>query len=207
MHVHFLSRNVKSCLMDSLDVPETSICPNSQKANIDTPELGSTQTQGKMQASEVIMADKATIEHMMFLSTKAKSKKDTDEKQNLLTAAIQLTAETVDNKMLIRNIFSDSTVQPDMKLWPFKVIVVEQKGKYEEYSPEEISCMILNNLKESAKAFLAAEVVDVVITILAYFIDKQRHTIKDASTLAALNVMRLISKLTTANWVCSRKEC
>ncbi|GJU84039.1 heat shock cognate 70 kDa protein-like protein [Tanacetum coccineum] len=112
-----------------------------------------------------------------------------------------------DNKMLIRNIFSDSTVQPDMKLWPFKVIVVEQKGKYEEYSPEEISCMILNNLKESAKAFLAAEVVDVVITILAYFIDKQRHTIKDASTLAALNVMRLISKLTTANWVCSRKEC
>ncbi|GJX20995.1 heat shock cognate 70 kDa protein-like protein [Tanacetum coccineum] len=112
-----------------------------------------------------------------------------------------------DNKRLIRNRFSDSTVQPDMKLWPFKVIVVEHKGKYEEYSPEEISCMILNNLKESAEAFLATEVVDAVITVLAYFSDKQRHAIKDAGTLAALNVMRLISKSTTTNYICSRKEC
>ncbi|GJZ94611.1 hypothetical protein Tco_0666814 [Tanacetum coccineum] len=93
-------------------VPETSICPNSQKANVDTPKLGSTQTQGmyrsrilhrldllmakeqthvgifviehddsgksttaEKMASEVIMADKATIEHMMFLSFEAKAKK------------------------------------------------------------------------------------------------------------------------------------
>ncbi|GJS38277.1 heat shock cognate 70 kDa protein-like protein [Tanacetum coccineum] len=111
------------------------------------------------------------------------------------------------NKRLIRNRFSDSTVQPDMKLWPLNVIMVEHKGKYEEYSPDEISCMILNNLKESAEAFLATEVVDAVITVLAYFSDKQRHTIKDAGTLAALNVMRLISKPTAANCICYRKEC
>nr|GEY63791.1 hypothetical protein [Tanacetum cinerariifolium] len=42
MQGRFLSKNVKSCLMDSPDVPETSICPNSQKTNVDTPELGST---------------------------------------------------------------------------------------------------------------------------------------------------------------------
>ncbi|GKC67398.1 heat shock cognate 70 kDa protein-like protein, partial [Tanacetum coccineum] len=108
------------------------------------------------------------------------------------------------NKRLIRNIFSDSTVQPDMKLWPFKVIVVEHKGKYDEYSLEEISCIILNNLKESAEAFLSTEVVDAVITVLAYFSDKQRHAIKDVGTLVALNVMRLISKPTTANCICSR---
>ncbi|GJR91554.1 heat shock cognate 70 kDa protein-like protein, partial [Tanacetum coccineum] len=89
----------------------------------------------------------------------------------------------------------------------FEVIVVEHKGKYEEYSPKEISCMILNNLKESAEAFLATEVVDAVIIVLAYFSDKQRHAIKDAGTLAALNVMRLISKPTTANCIRSRKEC
>ncbi|GJW83639.1 zinc finger, CCHC-type containing protein [Tanacetum coccineum] len=88
-----------------------------------------------------------------------------------------------------------------MKLWSFKVIVVEHKGKYEEYSSDEISCMILNNLKESAEAFLATEVVDAVITVIAYFSDKQRHTIKDVGTLAALNVMRLISKPTTANFI------
>ncbi|GKD46847.1 retrovirus-related pol polyprotein from transposon TNT 1-94, partial [Tanacetum coccineum] len=69
------------------------------------------------------------------------------------------------------------------------VIVVEHKGKYEEYSPEEISCMLLNNLKESDEAFLATEVVDAVIIVLAYFSDKQRHPIKDAGTLAALNII------------------
>ncbi|GJY39784.1 heat shock cognate 70 kDa protein-like protein [Tanacetum coccineum] len=94
-----------------------------------------------------------------------------------------------------------------MKLWPFKVIVVKHKGKYEEYSPEEISCMILKNLKEFAEAFLATKVADAVITVLAYFSDKQRHAIKDAGTLAALNVKRLINEPTTANSIWSRKEC
>ncbi|GKA37960.1 heat shock cognate 70 kDa protein-like protein [Tanacetum coccineum] len=105
------------------------------------------------------------------------------------------------------NLFSDSTVQTHMKLWPFKVIVVEHKGKYEEYSLEEISCMILKNLKEFAEAFLATKVADALITVLAYFSDKQRHAIKDAGTLAALNVKRLINEPTTANSIWSRKEC
>ncbi|GJV32269.1 heat shock cognate 70 kDa protein [Tanacetum coccineum] len=112
-----------------------------------------------------------------------------------------------DNKRLIGNRFSDSTVQTDMKLWPFKVIegfmekpmiVVEHKGKYKEYSPEEISCMILKNLKKSAEAFLATKVTDAVITVPAYFSDKQRQATKDAGTLAGLNVMRLISEPTAA---------
>nr|GEU32459.1 hypothetical protein [Tanacetum cinerariifolium] len=98
----------------------------------------------------------------------------------------------LDNKRLIRIRFSDSTVQPDMELWPFNVIMVEHKGKYEEYSPKEISCMILNNLKESAEAFLAIEVVDAVINVLAYFSDKQRHAIKDTDTLGVVELYNII---------------
>ena len=78
------------------------------------------------------------------------------------------------------------------------MIVVEHKGKYEEYSPEEISCMILKNLKEAAEAFLATKVTDAVITVPAYFSDRQRQATKDAGTLAGLNVMHLISEPTAA---------
>ncbi|GJR19472.1 putative reverse transcriptase domain-containing protein [Tanacetum coccineum] len=66
---------------------------------------------------------------------------------------------------------------------------------------EETSLRVAVGIFESAEAFLATEVVDAVITVLAYFSDKQRHAIKDAGTLAALNVMRLISKQTAANCI------
>ncbi|GKB51920.1 heat shock cognate 70 kDa protein, partial [Tanacetum coccineum] len=122
----------------------------------------------------------------------------------------------VDIKRLMGSRFSDSTVQKDIQSWPFKVIegsmekpmiVVEHKGKVAEYSPEEISSMILKNLKDAAEAFLNKKVTDAVITVPAYFSDKQRQATKDAATLAGLNVMRLINEPTAAAIAYGLEKC
>ncbi|KAI3807872.1 hypothetical protein L1987_23808 [Smallanthus sonchifolius] len=112
-----------------------------------------------------------------------------------------------DVKSLMGSTFSDMRLQKDIESWPFKVIegsrdkpmiVVEHKGANKEFSPEEISSMILKQLKEAAEAYLLTTVRDAVITVPAYFSDKQRQATKDAGTLAGLNVMRLISEPTAA---------
>ncbi|GJS42280.1 heat shock cognate 70 kDa protein [Tanacetum coccineum] len=117
-------------------------------------------------------------------------------------------ANTVfDVKRLIGSRFSDSRLQEDIQSWPFKVIegsedkpmiVLEHKGQNKEFSAEEISSMILKNLKEAAEAYLGTMVTDAVITVPAYFSDKQRQATKDAGMLAGLNVLRLISEPTAA---------
>ncbi|GJU20628.1 heat shock cognate 70 kDa protein-like protein, partial [Tanacetum coccineum] len=76
-------------------------------------------------------------------------------------------------KRLMGSRFSDARVQKDIKSWPFKVIqgpaekpmVVFDQGHI--FSPEEISAMILRNLKESAEAYLGTKVTDAVITVPA----------------------------------------
>ncbi|KAD3067733.1 hypothetical protein E3N88_35613 [Mikania micrantha] len=112
-----------------------------------------------------------------------------------------------DVKRLMGTRFSDSRLQKDIQSWPFKVIegsadkpiiVLEHKGAEKEFSPEEISSMILKNLKEAAEAYLGTTVTDAVITVPAYFSDKQRKATKDAGTLAGLNVLRLINEPTAA---------
>ncbi|KAI3762259.1 hypothetical protein L1987_52684 [Smallanthus sonchifolius] len=112
-----------------------------------------------------------------------------------------------DVKRIMGSRFSDTTLQKDIQSWPFKVIkgssdkpmiVLEHMGANKEFSPEEISCMILKNLKAAAEAYLGTTVKDAVITVPAYFSDKQRQATKDAGTLAGLNVMRLINEPTAA---------
>nr|GEW46333.1 heat shock cognate 70 kDa protein-like [Tanacetum cinerariifolium] len=112
-----------------------------------------------------------------------------------------------DVKRLMGSRFSDKRVQEDIQSWPFKVvegsadksmIVLEHNGINKEFSPEKISSMILKNLKEAAEAYLGTTVTDAVITVPAYFSDKQRQSTKDAGTLAGLNVLRLISEPTAA---------
>ncbi|KAL6622218.1 heat shock 70kDa protein 8-like protein [Neocallimastix californiae] len=92
------------------------------------------------------------------------------------------------------------------KLWPFTVInksgkpyiKVKYKKEIKEFSPEEIAAMIIGNLKENIEEYINQEVSDAVITVPAYFNDAQRQAVKDAGTIAGLNVLRIINEPTAA---------
>merc|ERR1712159_260574 len=121
-------------------------------------------------------------------------------------AAINPTNTVFDVKRLIGRKFSDDTVQKDMKLMPFTIkakdgkpyVEVEVKGSRKLYSPEEISAMILGKMKEIAESFLGKKIANAVVTVPAYFNDAQRQATKDAGTISALNVMRIINEPTAA---------
>jgi len=112
-----------------------------------------------------------------------------------------------DAKRLIGRRFTDASVQSDMKLWPFKVlsgpgdkpmIEVIYKGEKKQFSPEEISSMVLIKMREIAEAFLGQTVKNAVVTVPAYFNDSQRQATKDAGLIAGLNVLRIINEPTAA---------
>ncbi|XP_076324544.1 heat shock 70 kDa protein cognate 4-like isoform X1 [Tachypleus tridentatus] len=111
-----------------------------------------------------------------------------------------------DAKRLIGRKWDDPTVASDMKHWPFDVvndsgkpkIQVEYKGEMKTFYPEEISSMVLTKMKEVAEAYLGKTVTNVVITVPAYFNDSQRQATKDAGTIAAMNVLRIINEPTAA---------
>jgi molecular chaperone DnaK len=105
-------------------------------------------------------------------------------------------------KRLIGRKFDDKEVQRDIELMPYKIVKagtgvkVEMAGK--EYSPEEVSGMILSKLKADAEAFLGEPVTEAVITVPAYFDDSQRQATKDAGKIAGLEVKRIINEPTAA---------
>ncbi|KAJ5885622.1 hypothetical protein N7504_011458 [Penicillium tannophilum] len=111
-----------------------------------------------------------------------------------------------DAKRLIGRRFTDAEVQADMKHWPFKiieketkpVIEVEFKGEAKQFTPEEVSSMILTKMRETAEAYLGGTVNNAVITVPAYFNDSQRQATKDAGLIAGLNVLRIINEPTAA---------
>lgn len=130
-----------------------------------------------------------------------------------------------DAKRLIGRNFSDPTVQTDMRLWPFKVVkgdgdkpmiavsancatadtekninAVENQPQLQQqqFSPEEISAMVLSKMKQTAESYLGEPVKRAVITVPAYFNDAQRQATKDAGAIAGLNVLRIINEPTAA---------
>jgi len=105
-------------------------------------------------------------------------------------------------KRLIGRHFNDAEVQRDAKTLPYKIIKsgegvkVEMGGK--EYSPQEISAMILAKLKADAEEKLGEKITDAVITVPAYFDDGQRKATKEAGEIAGFNVRRIINEPTAA---------
>ncbi|KAJ1695069.1 hypothetical protein LUZ63_011767 [Rhynchospora breviuscula] len=110
-------------------------------------------------------------------------------------------------KRLIGRRFSDTSVQNDIKHWPFKVvvgthdrpkIVVNYRDAEKEFYAEEISSMVLVKMKEIAETYLGCTINNTVITVPAYFNDSQRQATKNAGSIAGLNVMRIIDEPTAA---------
>ena len=111
-----------------------------------------------------------------------------------------------DAKRLIGRSYEDKEVQQEIKTLGYEVInkdgqpkiQVEYKEEKKTFSPEEISSMILVKMKEIAEAYLGSSVTDAVITVPAYFNDRQRQATKDAGKISGLNVLRIINEPTAA---------
>ncbi|ARF12614.1 Hsp70 protein [Klosneuvirus KNV1] len=112
-----------------------------------------------------------------------------------------------DSKRLIGRSFDDPTIQNDMKQWPFKVkrgsndkpvISVTYKGEPKDFTPEEVSAMVLTKMKEIAESYLGYPVKRAVVTVPAYFNDAQRRATKDAGMISGLTVERIINEPTAA---------
>ncbi|KAJ3543308.1 hypothetical protein NM688_g5871 [Phlebia brevispora] len=110
-------------------------------------------------------------------------------------------------KRLIGRQFKDKEVQDDMKHWPFKVVPkpdgrpaveVDNGGKRQQFSAEELSSIVLTKMRETADQYLNKKVNHAVITVPAYFNDAQRQATKDAGQIAGLDVLRVINEPTAA---------
>jgi molecular chaperone DnaK len=106
-------------------------------------------------------------------------------------------------KRLIGRKFSDAEVKKSIEVSPFHIVegkgdpAIEVEGK--QYSPAELSAMVLTKMKQTAEEYLGETVTDAVITVPAYFNDSQRQATKDAGRIAGLNVQRIINEPTAAS--------
>jgi molecular chaperone DnaK len=106
-------------------------------------------------------------------------------------------------KRLMGRKFKEESVERDKKLLPYKII--DNNGDAwvvmgdKNYSPAEISAMILQKIKTDAEAYLGGKVTEAVITVPAYFSDSQRQATKDAGKIAGLEVLRIINEPTAAS--------
>lgn len=116
-----------------------------------------------------------------------------------------------DVKRLIGRKYNDATVQSDKKLFPYSIVQdksgspdvalpkdIAAKHSKGQFTPEEVSGMVLRKMKEIAEAYLGQEVKHAVVTVPAYFNDAQRQATKDAGTIAGLKVERVINEPTAA---------
>ena len=106
-------------------------------------------------------------------------------------------------KRLMGRKYKDPEVQKALKVLPYKIVEKENGDAWvvmggKEYSPPEISAMILAKLKADAEAYLGEKVTQAVITVPAYFNDSQRQATKDAGRIAGLEVLRIINEPTAS---------
>jgi molecular chaperone DnaK len=105
-------------------------------------------------------------------------------------------------KRLIGRHFSDTEVQRDLGTMPYKIVQAGEGVKVKmgdgEYSPQEVSAMILAKLKADAEAKIGEKITEAIITVPAYFDDSQRQATKDAGLIAGLDVKRIINEPTAA---------
>lgn len=121
--------------------------------------------------------------------------------------AVQNPINTVyEIKRLMGLNYDDKTVQSDLKYFNYNVInrnnkpivQVQFMDQQKDFSPEEISAMILTKMRSIAEDFLGQKIVNAVITVPAWFSDAQRQATKDAGVIAGLNVLRIINEPTAA---------
>ena len=112
-----------------------------------------------------------------------------------------------DAKRLIGRKFTDQVVKDEITNLSYTVkkgtddkplIEVQYKGEVKDFSPEEISSMVLSKMKEIAEAYTGNDVKQAVITVPAYFNDAQRQATKDAGAIAGIEVLRIINEPTAA---------
>ncbi|MFA4818498.1 MAG: molecular chaperone DnaK [Patescibacteria group bacterium] len=105
-------------------------------------------------------------------------------------------------KRLIGRRWDDPEVQRDLKTMPFKIVKsgdgVKVVMSRKEYSPQEISALILQKMKADAEERIGEKITEAVITVPAYFDDSQRQATKDAGEIAGLKVRRIINEPTAA---------
>jgi molecular chaperone DnaK len=107
-------------------------------------------------------------------------------------------------KRLMGRKFSDPEVQKARKVLPYKIVEKDNGDAWvvmggKEYSPPEISAMVLAKLKADAEAYLGEKITQAVITVPAYFNDSQRQATKDAGRIAGLDVLRIINEPTASS--------
>src|SRR6266581_4684173 len=107
-------------------------------------------------------------------------------------------------KRLIGRKFNSPEVQQAKKFVPYQIVEAKNgdvriRVRDKDYSPQEISAMILERLKEMTEEHLQAEVHEAIITVPAYFDDSQRQATKDAGRIAGLKVLRIINEPTAAS--------
>lgn len=123
-----------------------------------------------------------------------------DAAKNQLTS--NPTNTIFDVKRFIGRTWDDPVVQKDLKFYPFKVVNVNGKphvqanvgSEVKTFSPEEISAMVLREMKKTAESYLGENVTHAVVTVPAYFNDAQRRATEDAGRIAGLTVMRILNE-------------
>ena len=118
-------------------------------------------------------------------------------------ATLNPTNTIFDIKRFIGRRYNDPSVQNDRKYLPFEIINVDDRpyvslSNGSQFTPEELSAMVLTKLKSDSEKYLGHSISKAVITVPAYFNDAQRHATRDAGRIAGLEVVRIINEPTAA---------